>query len=207
MQCSCRAVLLGLDAALRILRSGEEGGGDAAAAKLIRDGDEAKRAFASVRMAYRERLRGVPVPATDASRDPVSSADSSGRAGGRQTQAQAHAQREAISTRMSEAVNLEVALAEERAEATREVVASAIELRDMAQDLGELVDMQGERIDEMAENVDTAEQAVKQGNSNMEDAIYYQQSNRNLMLLLCCVGLIILGVIVGPVVWAVTRKK
>ena len=87
------------------------------------------------------------------------------------------------------------------------MLASAIELKDMAADLGELVDGQGEQLEEMAENVDTARASVQQGNQNMEDAIWYQSSNRNLMMLLCCVGMIIVGAIVGPVVWATTRKR
>jgi len=100
-----------------------------------------------------------------------------------------HQQRQAQLLQEQEQAEIDLAVAQEREEAIRNLERDILDINDIFKELGSMISEQGEVIDSIEQNVERAQDQIETGAVHLEKAKVYQAKSRKKM---CCLLLILL---------------
>lgn len=98
------------------------------------------------------------------------------------------------------------ALINEREEAIRRLETDMVSVNEIFREIGAMVYEQGEMMDIIENNVETARDKVEDGVVELKKASDYQGAYRKKVCIFLMI-LVIMGVVIGLVVWVTTKKK
>lgn len=106
-----------------------------------------------------------------------------------------HEQKRAQMLAQEEAIEVEVALLEEREQHIRQLESDILDINEIFRDLGTLVHEQGAVVDTIESNIERASGNVESGTEQLQQAATYQRKARKKMCCLVSILLVILAVI------------